>query len=487
MPAANHNFIIEQGSNFFITFEYLDNNSVPIDLTNYCIILKFRNSADKTKVGQYSSNVVSNNYRLRKNSSGIIEWYLSFNETRTFNFDSADYDLYIVNNLTEEYTRLCTGTINIIKTNFPECDGNISGSPCNDCDQISISDAWSSEGIGTIQNAITFFAPFSGIITAISVTGNQIVNINDPLLTITRGVANTTPTPSTSGSTSGTNPLPSGNNPVNLNQEDLCDYLCQGLDLFGKMYKYSENLVYSNQTSGNFNITSNQSIFSLPNDIYYVSGNLDIYINGTGLRAPTQFVANNNKTFMITNLGTLGRNINSAVSGDVITWINKGVTIQDDNDNTQTYTMNISDTGLINNLEVTINNLKHNNPQDLAIFLVSPGGHNILLSAYSKINNYDSTNGLNFTFSNKARQNTYLYNRSNNDLYVNIHDKTHIYNLSNFTIPEAEIMADLSVVNGMSASGDWRLMIQDHDPGSSGTIDGWSLIVTYPPIGFLSE
>ena len=42
MSAAIHNFFIEQGSDFQITFRYLDTNEVPVDLTNYCVSLLWK-------------------------------------------------------------------------------------------------------------------------------------------------------------------------------------------------------------------------------------------------------------------------------------------------------------------------------------------------------------------------------------------------------------------------------------------------------------
>ena len=41
MPAANHSFSIEQGSDFQITFRYLDENNTRVNLTNYYVLFKF--------------------------------------------------------------------------------------------------------------------------------------------------------------------------------------------------------------------------------------------------------------------------------------------------------------------------------------------------------------------------------------------------------------------------------------------------------------
>lgn len=480
MPAAVHNFVIEQGSNFYISFEYVNTNNLPIDLTDYCVILKFRNNADPTYYAQYSSNVTNASYKLRKTSAGIIEWILPFTETQTFDFDSANYDLILINNNTEEYIRLCTGTIQIIKTNFPECDGTTTDSPCKTCDQISANDTWSGlGGVSSLPDSITLVAPFSGIISSIAVTGGQIVNTSDALITITRVSSTDTGGGSTGGGDTG---VGDGGSPTTLSQEDLCDYLCQGLDLFGKLYKYSDNIYLSSENSGNFNITTSQTIFP----VNYVSGTLDVYLNGSGLLKDTNFTANNGINFSITNLSSVNRPSNTTVSGDVVTWVHKGIIINDLS--SSAYTMNITNTGLISNLEVTINNLKHSSPQDLVMILMPPSGDGILLSAYNKINNYSPTSGLNFTFSNKATPDIYLHNRSSNDLYVNIYDKTSVYNMGNYPVPESTtLFADLSSVNEISSSGYWSLLIQDHDAGGSGTIDGWNLIVTYPPTPFTPE
>jgi subtilisin-like proprotein convertase family protein len=486
MPAAIHNFVIEQGSNFYISFEYLNTNNLPVDLTDYCVVLKFRNNADPTDYAQYSSNVTNASYKLRKTSAGIIEWILPFTETQTFNFDSANYDLLLTNNNTEEYIRLCTGTIQIIKTNFPECNGTGTDSPCKTCDQISFNDAYSSQsqsgGTTTLPDSITLVAPFSGIISSIAVTGGQIVNTSDALITINR-VSSTGSGGSTGGGDTGGGTGGGGDSPTTLSQEDLCDYLCQGLDLFGKLYKYSDNIYLSSENSGNIPVTTNQTSFTVPSG--YISGLLDVYLNSSGLIKDTNFTANNEINFSLTNLVSVGRPSNIAISGDIVTWVHKGIKVNDLS--SSSYPMYIANTGIINNLEITVNNLKHDNPQDLVMILMPPSGDGILLSAYNKINNYSSTSGLNFTFSNKATSGVYLHNRSVNDLYMNIYDKTSIYNMSHYPVPEAVLTADLSSVNGLSSAGYWSLLIQDQDAGGSGTIDGWNMIVTYPPTPFVAE
>jgi subtilisin-like proprotein convertase family protein len=140
--------------------------------------------------------------------------------------------------------------------------------------------------------------------------------------------------------------------------------------------------------------------------------------------------------------------------------------------------MFISVTGTITNVEVSIVNLKHPNPQDLSMILVPPTGTGILLSAFSKINNYSYTSGLSYTFSNKASEDKYLYNRSVTDNYVNIYNKTGIF-------PNTPLVSSLSQLQSISPSGNWSLIINDNDPGGSGYITDWNLVITYLPPSYI--
>lgn len=436
MPAAVHNFFIEQGSNFFITFQYLDSNSNPIDISRYgCIRLAFRDTADPSKIGLYSSKAGGAQYRLRSvpGSVGTIEWALPFSETRLFDFDTASYDLELVDD-NNERIRICTGTIQIVKNNFPECISDLAEGYCKSCDNISAADGYIPSSTST------------------------------PTVTVDDGTG-TEPTPT---------PTPTPTIPANLQQEELCDYLCRGIDLFGKLYNYGDNIVYvSGVNSGIFLAESGQSLFT---PLEYVPGTLSVYLNGTGLLS-SQFSATDGTSISLLNVDTL--------DNDQITWINNGLVINDLA--ATTGTMYVADTGIVTNVEVTISNLKHSNPQDLSMILVPPSGDSVLLSAYNKINNYSYSSGLNYTFSNKAIPDIYLNNRSIDDLYVNILDKTQDYNSDEFFLIGSSLISNLSGLNGISASGYWSLIVRDHDLGASGTIDGWNLILTYEPIPFISE
>lgn len=418
MPAAIHNFFIEQGSNFVIIFEYFDAAGNLQDLSNYCIRLRLK-STDDTFKQIYTSNMTSSNYSLTKPSArpGTIEWFLSYSETQKFNFDTAIYDLDIgIPN--SETIRLATGVIQLVKTNFPECSGDSTGI-CASCEAATQID-----NTPTVTPTIT--------------------------VTITDGVS---PTPTVTNTST-----------QSFVSEDLCDYLCQNLDLFAKVYNYSSYIKHSNNvTSGTVVVTSDDTLFTLPYP--YVSGLLDIYKNNILLNPNTDYTLINNNSF----------ELSASASGQTLQYYNKGIFISDNASVTGTIT--VPDTGVVSNIEVNIHRLKHENPQDLVMILTPPTGDKILLSAYNKINNYNATSGISYTFSNRAIPGVYLNNKSSIDPYVNILDKRSIYKTSE------TLVASLTGLNGIIPSGDWSLSVYDNDIGSSGTINSWDLIVTYvPPI-----
>jgi len=133
--------------------------------------------------------------------------------------------------------------------------------------------------------------------------------------------------------------------------------------------------------------------------------------------------------------------------------------------------VNVTNTGLIENIEIAINGLRHDNPQDLRMFLCPPSGNKVLLSANNKISNYQS--GFSFMFSNKAPATTYLNTVSHGGV-CNILDKTSIVKFSNETLT-----GSLTGLFNRSGTGNWRLLLNDSDIGGSGSIDSWKLIVTY--------
>jgi subtilisin-like proprotein convertase family protein len=137
-------------------------------------------------------------------------------------------------------------------------------------------------------------------------------------------------------------------------------------------------------------------------------------------------------------------------------------------------TINVYDSGVIENIEVSLNNLNHSSPQDLRIVLQPPNGNKILLAGHNKIQN--NRPDFNFTFSNKASQSTYLHNVTNFG-YTNILDKTSIVVLNNETLESS-----LDGLIGTIPVGNWSLIIFDDDVPVSGYLSSWNLILTMPTV-----
>lgn len=350
MAAATYNFFIEQGSFFEITFQYLDVNGNPIDLTNYCIRLRMKDNNNFVRL--YSSSVQCENYTLSKNIDGNITWSLPAFSTKDFIFSSAVYDLDVSENSVDN-RRIATGRIEIIPNNFSDCSSGNTSKICSSCETISCDD---SNGFG------------------VAASGGGIVPSEEQ------------PTPT---------PTPPVVSPCDIIQEDFCGYLCQGMDMFAKMY------------------------------------------SGSSINIPD----------------------NGMISG----------------------TINIPDTGIITNIEFAVDKLTHSHPQDLSMILVPPSGNKILLSSHNKIKNYNTASGLSFAFSNKAIPNIYLNNRNTNDYYLNILDKTDNYKFSTDNINYENLDVSITGLVGHSCSGNWSLIIKDEDIGSSGSVSGWHMLITYEP------
>lgn len=131
----------------------------------------------------------------------------------------------------------------------------------------------------------------------------------------------------------------------------------------------------------------------------------------------------------------------------------------------------VSNTGVISNIELAINNLSHQSPSDLVFLLAPPSGDKILLSANSKITNFN--NNFSFMFSNKASSGIYPYNVPNGQV-CNILDKTNIVNYNN-----ENLNSSFDHLFGASLTGLWNFIVSDTDPLGSGLIDSWKLIITY--------
>ena len=164
----------------------------------------------------------------------------------------------------------------------------------------------------------------------------------------------------------------------------------------------------------------------------------------------------------------------SCTNLDIYSVIYNGSGISLTDDSTVSGYVVTSDTRKIENVELVINNLNHNSPQDLQFFLAPPSGNKILLSANQKIPNYSSN--FSYMFSNKSAPSAFLHNISKGDM-CNIYNKTDIVKYSS----ESLNSSFNHLFNQSGITGNWNLIIRDTDPIGSGYIDGWKLIVTYIP------
>lgn len=159
---------------------------------------------------------------------------------------------------------------------------------------------------------------------------------------------------------------------------------------------------------------------------------------------------------------------------DIYSVLYQGEPINIPDSNIGSSTISISDTRQIEKLEVIINGLNHKNPQDLQFILSPPNSNKILLSANQKITNYIP--GFNFIFSDDAPSTNYLHTIKQNEK-CRIYDKTDSVKFNNDLLE-----GSFANAQGLSAEGDWTLIIRDTDPGNNtGSISSWGLIITYYP------
>jgi subtilisin-like proprotein convertase family protein len=212
-----------------------------------------------------------------------------------------------------------------------------------------------------------------------------------------------------------------------------------------------------------------------PNEEYPGSG-LKTYRLATG----TVIIAKKNTDGLLVNCADISSSFNLANNCNVecgkldvysFQYDGSGALIPDNG--SVTSTISTTDTRLIENIEVAINGLRHNSPQDLTFILSPPTGSKILLSASSKIVNYRP--GFSFMFSNRAAPGITINNVTSGGL-CSIQDKTSTVKYNNEIL-----LSNFNSLFNTSSIGNWSLIIVDNDIGISGLIESWKLIVTYKP------
>lgn len=123
MPAASYSFSIEQGSDFELVYQYIDENNTFVNLTNHYILLKF--ITNENVIYTFDNRTDTPDYKLATDTLGRIVLNIPARITNTYNFANAVYDLD-VQEPNEQYPgsgykryRLSQGSISIIKRNIP--------------------------------------------------------------------------------------------------------------------------------------------------------------------------------------------------------------------------------------------------------------------------------------------------------------------------------------------------------------------------------
>lgn len=143
--AANYNFVIEQGSTFYMSFQYTDNLGTIINLTNYQARISIQPTSPTGDLITYMSDNEDSNYSLLVNGdSGTITWRIPSTTTEGFTFSQAvyDFDLKAPNEVYpgsgSQIIKLLKGTIDIvpgnIKTPEPFIDKELDDDGCITCE-----------------------------------------------------------------------------------------------------------------------------------------------------------------------------------------------------------------------------------------------------------------------------------------------------------------------------------------------------------------
>lgn len=121
MPAAKHDFNIEQGSSFKLSLIYKNNDNTVKDLTDWCARLTWITNEGVTQTFS-TTNVDLSMYKFTiTGSEGKILLQIPAAVTNMFTFDSAKYDLEIespnelYNGGGNETIRILYGNIKILQ------------------------------------------------------------------------------------------------------------------------------------------------------------------------------------------------------------------------------------------------------------------------------------------------------------------------------------------------------------------------------------
>lgn len=106
--ATTVNLIINQKASFEVTFNVLNSNSAPLDLTGYSANAKF-----KTDVSAPDTSAVAFQTSFANASNGSVTIALTPTQTAAMQVGRYIYDVAITNNATNFKTRIVEGRITV--------------------------------------------------------------------------------------------------------------------------------------------------------------------------------------------------------------------------------------------------------------------------------------------------------------------------------------------------------------------------------------
>ena len=106
--ATTVNLIINQKASFEVTFNVLNSNSAPLDLTGYYANAKF-----KTEITAPDSSAVAFQASFANASNGSVKISLTPEQTAEMQLGRYVYDVAITNIATEYKTRIVEGKITV--------------------------------------------------------------------------------------------------------------------------------------------------------------------------------------------------------------------------------------------------------------------------------------------------------------------------------------------------------------------------------------
>lgn len=123
--SAEYSFNIEKGTAFVISFEYQNNNNAPVNLTNWCARLRWRDNNNNIKT--FITNTSNTEYEfLIDPLQGKITLKIPASQTAQYNFANAVYDMELQepNDLYsgggKKVFRILQGNIGLIERNVPD-------------------------------------------------------------------------------------------------------------------------------------------------------------------------------------------------------------------------------------------------------------------------------------------------------------------------------------------------------------------------------